>query len=47
MSGVATIARKDGANKFRKILTGDESWFMLECQHAVKWNLSCEDVSKE
>jgi SpoVK/Ycf46/Vps4 family AAA+-type ATPase len=33
------------ANKFRNILTGDESWFMLKCQHAVKWSLSREDVS--
>jgi hypothetical protein len=34
------------ANKFRNILTGDESWVMLEYQHAVKWNLSREDVSE-
>jgi hypothetical protein len=34
------------ANKFRNILTGDESWFMLECQHVVKWSLSREDVSE-
>jgi hypothetical protein len=33
-------------NKFRNILTGDESWFMLEYQHAVKWSLSLEDVSE-
>jgi transposase len=33
------------ANKFRNILTGDESWSMLEYQHAVKWSLSREDVS--
>jgi hypothetical protein len=24
------------ANKFRNVLTGDESWFILEHQHAVK-----------
>jgi hypothetical protein len=34
------------ANKFRNILTGDESWFTLEYQQAVKRNLSCEDVSE-
>jgi hypothetical protein len=34
------------ANKFRNVLTGDESWFMIEYQHAVKWSLSREDVSK-
>jgi hypothetical protein len=34
------------ANKFRSILTGNESWFMLGYQHAVKWGLSREDVSK-
>jgi hypothetical protein len=28
------------ANKFRNILSGDESWFMLEHQRALKWNLS-------
>jgi hypothetical protein len=31
---------------FRNILTGDDSWFMLEFQHTVKWSLSREDVSK-
>jgi hypothetical protein len=34
------------AKKFHSILTGDESWFMLEYQHAVKWSLSREDVSE-
>jgi hypothetical protein len=33
-------------NKFRNILTGEESWFMLEYQHAVKWSLSREDGSE-
>jgi hypothetical protein len=33
-------------NKFRNILTGNESWFMLEYQHAVKWSPSLEDVSE-
>jgi hypothetical protein len=32
------------ANKFRNILTGDESWFVLEYQHAAKWSLCREDV---
>jgi hypothetical protein len=35
------------ANKFRIILTGDESWFTLNYQHAVKWSLSCEDLSEK
>jgi hypothetical protein len=35
------------ANKFRNILTGDESWFMLEYQHAINWSLSSENGSKE
>jgi hypothetical protein len=34
------------ANKFRNILTGDESWFMCEYQHPVKRTLSREDVSE-
>jgi hypothetical protein len=34
------------ANKFRNILISDESRFMLEYQHAVKWSLSREDVSE-
>jgi hypothetical protein len=34
------------ANKCRNILTGDESWFMLKYQHAVKWSLSREDISE-
>jgi hypothetical protein len=33
-------------NKFRTILTGDESWFMLEYRHAVKWHLSRKDASE-
>jgi hypothetical protein len=28
------------ANTFRNILTGDENWFMLEYQRAMKWSLS-------
>jgi hypothetical protein len=39
------LERMEG-NEFRNILTGDESWFMLEYQHAVKWSLSREDVSE-
>jgi hypothetical protein len=34
------------ANKFRNILTGDESEFMIEYQHAMKWSPSREDVSE-
>jgi hypothetical protein len=34
------------ANKLRSVLTGDESWFMLKYQHAVKWSLSPEDASE-
>jgi hypothetical protein len=34
------------ANKFHNILTGDESWFILEYRDAVKWSLSREDVSE-
>jgi hypothetical protein len=34
------------ADKFRNILTGDESCFMLEHQHAMKWSLSREDLSE-
>jgi hypothetical protein len=33
-------------NQFHHILTGDENWFTLEYQHAVKWSLSPEDVSE-
>jgi hypothetical protein len=33
------------ANKFRNILTGDESWLLFESQQAVKWSPSREDVS--
>jgi hypothetical protein len=32
------------ANKSRNIFTGDESWFMLEYQHAVKCSLFRKDV---
>jgi hypothetical protein len=35
------------ANKFRNVLTGDESWFMLEYQHAVQWSFSREDGSEK
>jgi hypothetical protein len=34
------------ANKFRNILAGDEIWFMLEYQHAMKWSLSREEISE-
>jgi hypothetical protein len=34
------------ANKFRNILIADESWFMPEYQHAVKWSFSHEDATK-
>jgi hypothetical protein len=34
------------ANKFLNILTGDESWFMLECQQAVKWSFFGENISE-
>jgi hypothetical protein len=34
------------ANKFRNTLTTDESWEILEYQHAGKWSLSHEDVSE-
>jgi hypothetical protein len=34
------------ASKFRNILTDDESRFMLEYQHTVKWSLSRDDVSE-
>jgi hypothetical protein len=40
------VPERMDANKFRNILTGDESWFMLEYQHAVKSSLSREDVSE-
>jgi hypothetical protein len=42
---IPLLERMD-ANKFRNILTGDESWFMLEHHHAVKLSLSREDVSE-
>jgi hypothetical protein len=35
------------ANKFRNILAGDESWFMLEYQHGVKWSLLAKMYQKE
>jgi hypothetical protein len=34
------------AKKFREILPGDENWFMLEYQHAVKRSPSRENVSE-
>jgi hypothetical protein len=34
------------ANEFGNIITGDESCFMFEYQHAVKWSLCREDVSE-
>jgi hypothetical protein len=40
------LLEKMEVNKFRNILTDDESWFMPEYQHAVKWSLSREDVSE-
>jgi hypothetical protein len=40
------LLERTEANKFRNILAGDESWFMLEHQHAVTWGLSREDVSE-
>jgi hypothetical protein len=40
------LLEKMEANKFRSILTGNEDWFMLEYQHALKWSLSREDVSE-
>jgi hypothetical protein len=44
ISGVLPLLERIEANKFRNILTGEESWFMLEYQHAVKWSFSREDV---
>jgi hypothetical protein len=35
------------ANTFCNILTGDERWFMLEYQHAVKWSLLPKMYHKE
>jgi hypothetical protein len=32
------------ADKFRNIVTGDESWFTLEFQYSTKWSVSREDV---
>jgi hypothetical protein len=40
------LLKRIEVNKFRNILTGDESWFMLEYQRAVKWSLSREYASK-
>jgi hypothetical protein len=34
------------ANKFLNILTGNEGWFLLKYQHAVKWSVSLEEVSE-
>jgi hypothetical protein len=34
-------------NKFCNILTDDEGWLMLECQHAAKWSLSHENRPKK
>jgi hypothetical protein len=35
------------AGKFRNIVTGDESWFTLECQHSAKWTVSRDDVPEK
>jgi hypothetical protein len=43
---VLPLLERMETNKFRNILTSDESWFMLEYQHAVKWSLSGADVSE-
>jgi histone-lysine N-methyltransferase SETMAR len=32
------------ARNFRNIVTGDESWFTLEFQHARRWSVSRDDV---
>jgi hypothetical protein len=40
------IAGKDEVKSTKNLLPGDESWFMLEYQHAVKWSVSREDVSE-
>jgi hypothetical protein len=32
------------ANKFRTIVTGDESWLTLEYQHSAKWSVHCEEA---
>jgi hypothetical protein len=40
------LLEKMEAHKFRNILTGNGSWFILEYQHAVKWSLCREDVSE-
>jgi hypothetical protein len=39
------LLERTDANKFRSILTGHESWFVLEYQHALKWSPSRENVS--
>jgi hypothetical protein len=36
VQGVAAILESMAANKFRTIVTGDESWFTLEYQHSAK-----------
>jgi chemotaxis methyl-accepting protein methylase len=40
------LLERTEANKFCNILTGNESWFMFNYEHAVKWILSREDVSE-
>jgi hypothetical protein len=40
------LLEKRGANEFRNILAGDESWLMPEYPDAVKWSLSREGVSE-
>jgi hypothetical protein len=41
------LLEKMEANQSRNILTGDESWFMLNYHHAVKWSLSREEVPEK
>jgi hypothetical protein len=43
---LSSLLERIEVNKFRNILTGDESEFMLEYQHAVKWSLPHEDASE-
>jgi hypothetical protein len=31
-------------NNFRKVVTGDESWFYLETEHSVQWSLCRDNV---
>jgi hypothetical protein len=35
------------AGTFRNIVTGNESWFTLECQHSAKWTVSRDDVPEK